>query len=84
MKKVLKSQKFKAYKQKNWVIKIMKTDLKNWCLATPLYSTVWNPESFSPMKLGKELLRIITKRKMERVPVFFKKQHPTKLIIQIS
>jgi hypothetical protein len=36
------------------------------------------------MKLGKELLRIITKRKMERVPVFFKKQLPTKLIIQIS
>ena len=78
MKKVLKSLKFKVYKQKNWVIKIMKTDLKNWCLATLLYNTAWNLESFSPMKLGKELLRITMKRKMERVPVFFRKQHPTK------
>lgn len=59
MKEALKNLKFKVYKQKILVIKTMKIDLKNWCLGTLLFSTVWNLELFSQMKTDRELLKII-------------------------
>ncbi len=62
--KSFEKQKFKVYKQKKWTIWIMKTGLKNWCLGILLFSTVWSEESFSPMKLDKEQLKIIMKGKM--------------------
>lgn len=71
--KVLKKLLVNIFKLKKSINLIMKIDLKNLCLDIHLFSIIWNPELYNLTKLDKGPLKILMRKKMETVRVYFRR-----------